>query len=480
MNKELKHEAQKSYGKWITLGLIVIFLAASFLFPPLRTWLSRTFAALGSADVDQVIELIRSYGAWAAAVSFVLMILQSLAAPIPAFLITLANAAIFGWWQGAILSWTSAMVGAALCFIIARSLGRDTVVKLIGETSMSATENFFAQYGKHTILVARLLPFVSFDAVSYIAGLTSIGFWGFFIATGIGQLPATIVYSYVGGVLTGGLKFFVYGLTSLFAFAVILFVAKEIYKSRNKPTENVFFPGCSLLELDTSLIHKVLNTLRNEVPDMELSTLCCGYPAKYSKTEQAYRKKVAKIHKSYERRGVKRIYSACPNCLKLLPEMEKYEILPIWDILLRNFEGSAADASKTWALHDPCPTRSDTQAQERVRELLAKTGIDFKEFDHNKENTRCCGQAHMLHRRNAQKSEDLRRQRAEESPSDHVTSYCQGCMNALSKEELETAHILELLYGPSKRKSWLNRYRTRYFSFGITQKESESKGEARE
>ncbi len=41
------------------------------------------------------------------------------------FLITLSNAAIFGWVKGAILSWSSAMAGAALCFYIARGLGRD-------------------------------------------------------------------------------------------------------------------------------------------------------------------------------------------------------------------------------------------------------------------------------------------------------------------------------------------------------------------
>ena len=40
---------------------------------------------------------------------------------------------------------------------------------------------------------------MSFDLVSYAAGLTSMGFWGFFWATGLGQLPATLVYSYVGG-----------------------------------------------------------------------------------------------------------------------------------------------------------------------------------------------------------------------------------------------------------------------------------------
>ena len=37
-------------------------------------------------------------------------------------------------------------------------------------------EKFFEKYGKNTILICRLLPFVSFDIVSYAAGLTSLSF----------------------------------------------------------------------------------------------------------------------------------------------------------------------------------------------------------------------------------------------------------------------------------------------------------------
>jgi uncharacterized membrane protein YdjX (TVP38/TMEM64 family) len=45
------------------------------------------------------------------------MILQAVVAPLPAFLITFANASLFGAFWGAALSWTSAMAGAALCFL---------------------------------------------------------------------------------------------------------------------------------------------------------------------------------------------------------------------------------------------------------------------------------------------------------------------------------------------------------------------------
>ena len=160
------------------------------------------------------------------------MIVQSVAAPLPAFLITFANAALFGWVWGAVLSWSSAMAGAALCFFIAKFLGRDVVERLTSKYAIDSIDEFFDKYGKYTILVCRLLPFISFDIVSYAAGLTSMKFLPFFIATGIGQLPATIVYSYVGGMLTGGTKLFVTGLLILFALTIVIYMLRKIYNEK--------------------------------------------------------------------------------------------------------------------------------------------------------------------------------------------------------------------------------------------------------
>lgn len=226
------------YGRWGAAAVITLVAITYLVVPSLRDWLRSVFTILSSMDVAQVVEYIRSYGPWAAAISFCLMITQSVAAPIPAFLITFANAIIFGWWQGAILSWSSAMAGAAVCFWIARLLGRDAVEKLASKTALKSVDLFFEKYGKHTILICRLLPFVSFDIVSYAAGLTGMGFWGFFLATGIGQLPATIVYSYVGGMLTGGVKLFVTALLILFALTVLVYLVKKILKDRERKTRD--------------------------------------------------------------------------------------------------------------------------------------------------------------------------------------------------------------------------------------------------
>ncbi|MBZ6005090.1 MULTISPECIES: TVP38/TMEM64 family protein [Paraclostridium] len=218
----------------LKIGVLLLIIGIYLFVGPVNRFINQMIFYLSMLNLESLKQYILSFGIWAPIISFILMILQSVAAPLPAFLITFANAALFGWVKGALLSWTSAMAGAALCFYIARFLGRDTVEKLTSKFAIDSIDEFFNKYGKHTILIARLLPFMSFDLVSYAAGLTSMSFVSFFIATGIGQLPATIIYSYVGDMLTGGAKLMMMGILTLSAISVLIYVLKKIYNDKNK------------------------------------------------------------------------------------------------------------------------------------------------------------------------------------------------------------------------------------------------------
>lgn len=215
----------------IKILLLVVTILLFVFVKPLNSGLKGMIGAF--KDVESVREYIRSFGVWAVAISFMMMILQSIAAPIPAFFITFANAAIWGWWKGAILSWSSAMAGAAICFGISRLYGRGVAEKFASKMALDEVEIFFEKYGKNTIFVARLLPFVPFDPISYAAGLTPMTFGGFFIATGLGQLPATIVYSYASA-KSSDPSTFVSGLLILFGVSALVYTVRKIWMDRNK------------------------------------------------------------------------------------------------------------------------------------------------------------------------------------------------------------------------------------------------------
>jgi uncharacterized membrane protein YdjX (TVP38/TMEM64 family) len=210
---------------------IAIALALLYLFsPPFRAEVQRAFALLAKADIEQLKEYLLSFGAWAPVVSGSLMVLQSLFVPLPAFVITFANGLLFGTMWGAFLSWSSAMVGAVLCYYISRLFGRPVVERLVGKESLTVADRFFQRYGKHAVLIARLIPVISFDVVSYAAGLTTIGLWEFFLATGIGQLPATLVYSFLGQNMTRAARLGLWIVLGVLALVTLGFALKARFE----------------------------------------------------------------------------------------------------------------------------------------------------------------------------------------------------------------------------------------------------------
>ena len=180
------------------MALLALLLILYLVSDAFRSEVNRAVKVMGSGDTGALRGYILSYGAWAPIVSAGLMILQALAAFVPSFLLGLANGLAFGAFWGGMLSMVSAALAAAICFGIARAVGRAPVEALVGRESLGSADRWFERYGAYAVLVARLIPVVSFDAISYAAGLTKMGFWRFLGATTVGMAPATFFYSYLG------------------------------------------------------------------------------------------------------------------------------------------------------------------------------------------------------------------------------------------------------------------------------------------
>src|SRR6187431_1685918 len=84
--------------------------------------------------VDQFREQLQSYGPWAILISAGLMIAQAIIAPLPANVVTITNGLVFGPLWGALLSWITTLIGASLCFLLSRNLGKPFALKVVGDS----------------------------------------------------------------------------------------------------------------------------------------------------------------------------------------------------------------------------------------------------------------------------------------------------------------------------------------------------------
>jgi uncharacterized membrane protein YdjX (TVP38/TMEM64 family) len=147
--------------------------------------------------------LVARAGFWGPVLIVTLMAVAIVASPIPSAPIALAAGAAYGHIWGTVLVVIGAELGALIAFGLARVLGHDALRRVFG-TSIDA-----GLLGSQTALttmvfVSRLMPFVSFDMISYAAGLSRLHTWRFALATLAGIVPASFMLAHFGGEAVSG------------------------------------------------------------------------------------------------------------------------------------------------------------------------------------------------------------------------------------------------------------------------------------
>lgn len=180
--------------------LVAVALATAFgiavLINP-GTW--GAFTALAGGDKETLRSVILSFGVLAPLASIVLNVAQAVLAPIPGFVVPFVNGAVFGTWWGMLITWVGGVAAASTCFAIARTFGKRFAEKICSQFKMANEIN--AKLERHAfvaIIMARLVPGVPFDFLSYFVGLTRVRYVPFAVATAIGSAPHAYIYAFMG------------------------------------------------------------------------------------------------------------------------------------------------------------------------------------------------------------------------------------------------------------------------------------------
>jgi uncharacterized membrane protein YdjX (TVP38/TMEM64 family) len=114
-----------------------------------------------------------------------------------AALLTILGGFLFGWMLSALLTVVAATLGAMVIFEIVRtSLG--AVIAERANRFVERLRSGFEGNALSYLLFLRLVPLFPFFAVNAVAGLLRIRLPTFAIATLIGIIPATLIFSYLG------------------------------------------------------------------------------------------------------------------------------------------------------------------------------------------------------------------------------------------------------------------------------------------
>ncbi|MGM0743483.1 MAG: TVP38/TMEM64 family protein [Pseudomonadota bacterium] len=159
--------------------------------------------ARGLLEEERLKMLVARAGLWGPVLIVTLMTVAVVASPIPSAPIALAAGAAYGHLWGTVHVVIGAELGALIAFGLARILGHDVLRRVFGDrvdAGMLGSQTALTA----TVFASRLMPFVSFDMISYAAGLSRLHAWRFALATLAGIIPASFLLAYFGGEAVSG------------------------------------------------------------------------------------------------------------------------------------------------------------------------------------------------------------------------------------------------------------------------------------
>lgn len=144
-----------------------------------------------TGNIEESVAYIRSFGPYAALVSFAIIVFINSVAVLPNIFILAANGIIFGVVEGTVLSWLAESVGVIISFAFMRYLFRDYAQRMIDRNNaLQKVNNFSGKNGFQLMLIARSVPFVPSGLITALGALSDIRWRDYILATLLGKLPS--------------------------------------------------------------------------------------------------------------------------------------------------------------------------------------------------------------------------------------------------------------------------------------------------
>jgi uncharacterized membrane protein YdjX (TVP38/TMEM64 family) len=178
----------------IVVALLFLSAISAFFFFDLKTYLSLDTL---KANRDSLLAFTEEHYMPAVALFILIYVLQTSFSLPGATIMTLAGGFLFGSLWGPLYVNIGATIGATLAFLAARYLFHQWVERKFGDR-LGPIQDGFAKNAFSYLLTLRLIPFFPFFLVNLLSGLTRVKVSTYVVATAIGIVPGSVVYTFAG------------------------------------------------------------------------------------------------------------------------------------------------------------------------------------------------------------------------------------------------------------------------------------------
>ena len=174
---------KKNIKKFILIGIILIVIVN----------LQKRYSMVTPEIIQKA---ILSYGFYGPLIFLIFAILRPVIF-FPITIIYLASGLAFGGFWGGVIGISGALLSALTAHFVANKIGID-FLPMKWRSRICAVRDRVDEKGLRNMILIRFIPMISFDLISYSAGLSGVKLKPYLLGTLIGIAPRIFAYTYVG------------------------------------------------------------------------------------------------------------------------------------------------------------------------------------------------------------------------------------------------------------------------------------------
>ncbi len=136
---------------------------------------------------------VETAGIWGPVIYMIYLVISHVFAPLTVLPVMILMIGLYGPWLAILFTFIAEMVGAAVCFTLARRYGPVVVRRLSGEGTLTTVQKYLDVIDVPMFRVMRLVGIGIFDTMSYTMGLTHMDFWTYIRITFVWTPPSLII-----------------------------------------------------------------------------------------------------------------------------------------------------------------------------------------------------------------------------------------------------------------------------------------------
>jgi uncharacterized membrane protein YdjX (TVP38/TMEM64 family) len=200
-NTKQRQKEETKQSKWplmITGAILLLLVGAYFVSAGFQANINEGWEVLTSGDEKRISSWVEQFGFWGPFFIILAMVAQMFLLVINVVALMLVAIIAFGPVWGSLIAIIAVLVASTIGYMLGRGLGEAGVRRIIGQKAEEKVCGFVSDYGIWAVMIARSSPFLSNDAVSFVAGITKMGYLRFILATLAGITPLTILLAWLG------------------------------------------------------------------------------------------------------------------------------------------------------------------------------------------------------------------------------------------------------------------------------------------